>query len=182
MAKKRSWGRRVLQHGLLGDGAGVRGNPDEVLDVRERAPAPHVCTNQEIRATDSRRSKHLNHPTSDAWRGPPHPRPSVLISRPRRHRPRSRPAQLHSTRRRLRIRFKKRSPAPVDVERAQRSVKRTRRWRRRMRRRIGRTVGPAETRRRCLTDGEEPRENEERRNAGGGVNNNNQQRQRLSSL
>jgi hypothetical protein len=93
MAKKRSWGRRVLQHGLLGDGAGVRGNPDEVLDVRERAPAPHVCTNQEIRATDSRRSKHLNHRTSDAWRGPPHPRPSVLISRPRRHRPRSRPAQ-----------------------------------------------------------------------------------------
>jgi hypothetical protein len=157
MAKKRSWGRRVLQHGLLGDGAGVRGNPDEVLDVRERAPASHVCTNQEIRATDSRRSKHLNNPTSDAWRGPPHPRPSVLISRPRRHRPRSRPAQLHSARRWLKIRFKKRSPVPV--ERAQRSVKRTRR-RRRRRRRIGRPVGPAETRRRCLslTDGGAPGE------------------------
>jgi len=47
--KTRSWGRRLLQHGLLGDGAGVRGNLDEVLDVRERAPAPHLCTNQEIR-------------------------------------------------------------------------------------------------------------------------------------
>jgi len=69
MKKARSWARRLLEHGLLGDGAGVRGSPDKVLDIRERPPVPHLCTNHEIRTTDDewrrRRRKQLNHPRMD---------------------------------------------------------------------------------------------------------------------
>ena len=108
MKKARSWARRLLEHGLLGDGAGVRGSPDEVLDVRERPPVPHLCTNHEIRSTDDewrrRRRKQLNHPRMDQQLGPPPPTsdaghglprhgPPILISRLH---PRRRPAHSAS--------------------------------------------------------------------------------------
>ena len=108
MKKARSWLRRLLQHGLLGDGAGVRGSPDEVLDVRERPPVPHLCTNHEIRTMDDewrrRRRKQLNHPRMDQQLGPPPPTsdaghglprhgPPILISRLH---PRRRPAHSAS--------------------------------------------------------------------------------------
>jgi hypothetical protein len=95
--KDTTLGRGLLQHGLLGDGVGVRGSPDEVLDVRERAPARHVCTNQEIRTMEAWTRDAANNargdqpgspaPTSDAWRGLPCRRSPVLVSRPRRHDP-----------------------------------------------------------------------------------------------
>ena len=103
--KAQSWARSLLEHGLLGDGAGVRSSPDEVLDVRERPPVPHLCTNHEIRTTDDewrrRRLKQLNHPrmgqlgppppTSDAGHGLPRHGPPILIRRlPRRLHPRRR--------------------------------------------------------------------------------------------
>ena len=108
MKKARSWARRLLEHGLLGDGAGVRGSPDEVLDVRERPPVPHLCTNHEIRTMDDewrrRRRKQLDHPrmdqlgppppTSDAGHGLPRHGSPILISR--LHHRRRRPAHSGS--------------------------------------------------------------------------------------
>ena len=174
MKKARSWARRLLEHGLLGDGAGVRGSPDEVLDVRERPPVPHLCTNHEIRTTDDewrrRRRKQLNHPRMDHHLGR-----RARASPPRvsdSHQPASSPTTPTCTQR-LRIRFKKHRPPPTHTSTQIPEAKRlriVRRTRRRRRRRIGRPpLSLRSSRRRggrCLWT-QEPRGDAEHPNAAG---------------
>ena len=173
MKKARSWARRLLEHGLLGDGAGVRGSPDKVLDIRERPPVPHLCTNHEIRTMDDewrrRRRKQLNHPRMDQQLGPPPPTsdaghglprhgPPILISRLH---PRRRPAHSASDP------IQETSPHPRSQWRNRGFVRRTRR---RRRRRIGRVPSLFRSSRRsggrCLWT-QEPRGDAEHPNAAG---------------
>jgi hypothetical protein len=93
--KTRSWARGLLQRGLLGDGAGVRVRPDEVVDVPERPPVPHLCGTNAKPITRSEPWT-VNHPgkkkrsdwpaTSDAGSLPGrHHRPPVLVRHPPLH-------------------------------------------------------------------------------------------------